>query len=104
MQRVIDLRSASELDVEERARHPIDEPDESTAHHLVGLLRQSDREYDTDREAYDRTAADIKAIGEQLCRDGGDPRMRLVAYRMAALGGRIRTLEMHWDGVCGWMA
>lgn len=100
---VHDLRSTEEKDREQRARKPLSEEDEQFANKLVMLIRQADSQYSSDRDAYERTAAEIKEIGEHLCANGGRDRMALVAYRVQALGARVRDCELYWDGVCGWM-
>jgi hypothetical protein len=43
-------------------------------------------------------------MGEQLCANGGNERMKRIAYRMQAFGGRSQDCEMYWVGLCGWMA
>jgi hypothetical protein len=104
MGRFVDLRSATEVAMEERGRRPLDGPDEAIAQKLAQLVMRTDAEYSNDKPAYERTKAEIEKIGNDLCRDGGDARMRQVALRMKALGGRVRTLEMYWNGICGWMS
>ncbi len=100
----VDLRSAEERAIELRGKRPLGGADEAIAQKLAEMVKRTDREYATDKAAYERTSAEIRKIGEDLCAAGGDDHMKQVAYRMAALGGHVRTLEIFWDGVCGWMA
>ncbi len=100
----VDLRSAEERAVEERGRKPLDGADETIAQSLAQLVKRTDAEYAGDKAAYERTTAEIRKIGEDLCAAGGDSRMKQVAYRVHFLGGRTRLLEMFWDGICGWRA
>jgi hypothetical protein len=100
----VDLRSAEERSMEDRGKRPLDGGDEAIAQNLAALVMRTDREYETDKTAYELTTAEIRKIGEELCIAGGDNHMKQIAYRVAALGGRVRDLEMYWDGICGWMA
>lgn len=100
----VDLRSAEERAMEERGKRPLDGADEAIAQNLAKLVKRTDAEYASNKTAYENTTAEIRKIGEELCTAGGDNRMRQIGYRMVALGGRIRLLEMFWDGICGWMA
>ncbi len=100
----VDLRSAEERSMEERGKRPLDGGDETIAQNLAAMVKRTDHEYETDKAAYERTSAEIRKIGEELCAAGGEDHMKQIAYRVAALGGRVRSLEMYWDGVCGWMA
>jgi hypothetical protein len=54
-------------------------------------------------DAYQKTRARAREIGEYLCANGGDPRMKKVGYRVKALGGNTRILDDFWDAICGWM-
>ena len=99
---VLDLRSAEERQMEERAQSRLAEEDEQLAAKLVTLIGRADEEFKRDREAYDATFRDIAGIGEHLCAHGGTERMKLVAYRLQALGGSARQCEFYWDGICGW--
>ena len=98
----IDLRSEAERQVERSARKSVSGEDEQFANRLVRLLAQADREYKTDKNAYEATCKAIQDIGETLCKNGGSERMKKVTYRVRALGGNSRLIEMHWDGICGW--
>lgn len=104
MSRYVDLRSAEERDMEDRGKKPLAGEDESIARNLATMVKRTDQEYATDKAAYERTTAEIRKIGEELCAAGGDSRMKLIAYRANALGARIRLMEMFWNGICGWMA
>lgn len=104
MSGVIDLRSDEERAFEERGKSSLAGDDEAIARKLVELNKRSDYEFEHDKPAYDKTYAEIRHIGQALCDEGGDARMKEIAYRYAALGGRIRSLEMFWNRICGWMA
>lgn len=99
---VVDLRSNQERALERKARSSLRGKDEEIAHRLLTLTQQANDVYYTDKEAYNRMFSEIKSIGEDLCSNGGDKRMKRVAYRVSALGGSARELEMYWNGVCGW--
>lgn len=45
---------------------------------------------------------EVRNIGVYLGANGGDDRMRMIAYRVKSLGGRIQALEYSWVGICGW--
>ncbi len=104
MSGVIDLRSDEERAFEEHGKSSLGGDDEVIAKKLVELCKRSDYEFEHDKPAYDKTYAEIRRMGQALCDEGGDARMKGVAYRYAALGGRIRSLEMFWNRICGWMA
>lgn len=59
--------------------------------------------YEADMKTYITLCREIRKIGEQLCDNGDDAKMRLVGYRFRALGGHPRVLESYWNGICGWM-
>ena len=101
---VIDLRSDEERAFEERGKSPLGGDDEAIAKKLLELSKRSDYEFEHDKLAYDKTYAEIRSIGQSLCDQGGDARMKTVGSRYAALGGRIRVLEMFWNRICGWMS
>lgn len=67
-------------------------------------MKRTDAEVANDKAAYERTTAEIRKIGEDLCAAGGDSRMKQGTYRVHFLGGRTSLLEMFWDRICGWMA
>lgn len=106
MREYVDLRTPLEIVLEARSLQPLDEADEAIAQKLAELVKRTDDEYEHDKAAYERTTAEIKKIGFDLCSGrtevGGGTHMKLVAGRVKVLGGRIRTLEMFWDGICGW--
>jgi hypothetical protein len=101
--RVVDLRPAEERQIQREAQRDLGD-DESIAHQLLELIRRSNAEYGKDMDAYRKTRARAREIGEYLCANGGDPRMKKIGYRVKALGGNTRILEDIWDGICGWMA
>lgn len=45
----------------------------------------------------------IRAIGEYLCRNGGNKRMQRVGQYYIDLGGIGRSLEYAWIHICGWL-
>lgn len=67
------------------------------------LPKDKYRRYKSDIETYIKLCKEIRRIGEQLCENGDDRKMQLVAYRFRALGGHARVLESYWKGICGWM-
>jgi len=77
--------------------------DEEQAKRLAQLSKLSDIQYATDRIVYQKTAAEFRSIGEQLCANGGDERMKRIALRMEAFGGRQQDCEIYWAGICGWV-
>jgi hypothetical protein len=101
-----DLRGDDERQMEIEAKSSLGGEDEQIAQKLVELVQHYDVLYTSDKAAADRVEQEIKSLGKQLCANGGDPRMKRIAYRVAALGAgkrvRIRDLELHWDGICGW--
>lgn len=101
---VIDLRSEEEQAMASHAQSTLHVEDEEIAKKLVQLSRLSDIQYAADKAAYEKTVAEFRRIGEQLCANGGDERMRSIAYRVEALGGRSQDCEMYWAGICGWIA
>ena len=104
---VFDLRGDDERRMEQDGKSSLNGEDEQLAWKLVDLVQRYDALYRADRAAADKIQEEIKSIGQHLCSNGGDTRMMRVAYRVAALGAgnrvRIRDLEFHWDGICGWM-
>ena len=104
---VIDLRGKDALSMAREAKSPLSSEDEEFALKLVDLVQRYDALYSGDRSSAEVVQQEIKRIGEHLCADGGDARMQRIAYRVEALGVvkrvRIRDLELHWDGICGWM-
>jgi hypothetical protein len=106
MPEYVDLRSPLDIVIEARSRAPLDPADEAIAQKLVELVQRTDAEYENDKAAYERTTAEIKRIGNDLCSApasvSGSTHMKLIAGRAQALGIRLRTLEMFWNGICGW--
>ena len=48
------------------------------------------------------TSAQIEEIGEHLYANGGHAHMQKVYYRVQALGGNGRLLDLDWDGIGEW--
>jgi hypothetical protein len=101
---VVDLRSSEERQTELTAGAALRGKDEDIARRLVELLQQIKAQQWT-RSAMEGEDAyqAIRAIGQQLNSDGGMSRMQRVGYRVKALGGKARLLEISWDGIGGWM-
>lgn len=99
----VDLRPDKEREFEREAKQSLSEEDEQLAQNLLTLIREASSQYNVNKEAHARTCAEIKRIGEELCLNGGHDRMVRIAYRVQTLGARVRDLELHWDGICGWM-
>ena len=96
--KIVDLRSATERQIERQAQSKLsrEEGDEKFARKLCVLLEQLTGPGDAaDKE--------IRKIGELLYSNGGEDRMKLVYYRVRAIGGAARTLERYWDGIGTWM-
>jgi hypothetical protein len=87
-----------------RARFPLWGEDEEIAQKLAKLSKLCHIQFASNEAAYEETVAEFRRIGEQLCANGGDERMRLIACRVQALGGRSRDCENYWSGICGWLA
>jgi len=100
---VIDSRSAEEKSMQQAATSPLKTSDEQFARRLVALVQQGAEEYRTKRiDALARTSAEIKLIGEQLYSNAGHEHMQRVYYRVTALGGNGRLLDLYWDGIGEW--
>ncbi|MFQ5752267.1 MAG: hypothetical protein ACE5HI_09745 [bacterium] len=93
---VDDLRDEKERNMERQAKSSLSGEDEQLARKMVSLIQQCN-------SLEDAAAKEMKKIGEYLCSNGGHDRMVLVAYRVQALGKRVRDCELYWDGICGWM-
>jgi hypothetical protein len=91
-----DLRPESERKIEHKAQSRLSAEDEQIARRMVSLIQQCESLDDAAHE-------EMKQIGRQLCENGGNDRMLLIAYRVQALGRRVRDCELYWDGICGWM-
>jgi len=98
----VDMRSMSERSIKQRAGSQLGDKDEQVAKRLLTLtrlentLKYGSPEWNRDRE-------EIRSIGEALFKEGGHNKMKLLAYRVAALGGSARDCEWDWDGIGGWM-
>jgi hypothetical protein len=99
---VTDLRSEGEIAVETRSQPALEVEDEELAKKLAKLSRLSDIQFATDKIVYEKTTAEFRRIGEDLCANGGEKRMRRIALRVEAFGGRSLDCEMYWTGICGW--
>jgi ribosomal protein L37E len=99
----VDTQSGEEGDTEHLSKPGLSDDDEEFAIKLVALIRQANAEYSTNKDAYEKTRSKIRTIGKHLCENGGSERMKKVAYRVQALGARVRDCEFHWEGICGWM-
>lgn len=64
------------------------------------LLEEFQTSVDTEEEA----ESAIRRIGEDLGANGGELRMRRIAYRVKGLGGSTRSIESSWSGIRGWSA
>ncbi len=96
----LDTRSEEEKQIERDAQSALTAEEEKLAKKLSYLSCQQDEQGRTLPEA----KVDIRKLGEYLCANGGTNRMKKVAYRVQTLGGDVRTLQIFWDGICGWMA
>jgi hypothetical protein len=91
----------------DRAQSALDPEDEPHAQTLINLLdRYADLEH-SDRGATDAIDSEIRALGRRLCEDGGSNRMKLIAFRVAAMNqgnayATVRSMESFWNGICGW--
>jgi hypothetical protein len=103
--KIVDLRSDKEQEIERQAQSGQSEEDEQIALKLLSLIQQAVSESYTDKEASKKTIAEINKIGKYLCSNGGKDRMVRIAYRVQALGGSARHLEVYWghEHICGWL-
>jgi len=97
---IVDLRDSSERDIELAARKELDPENERYAIELVALLISKVSGKSLTEEATNR----IREIGLHLGENGGDKRMKQIAYRVQFLGGSSRLLELYWNGICGWQS
>jgi len=95
---VIDLRSDDVKHIEREAKSELTGEDEQFARKLVDIQRRFSQGLITEQQE----KAETREIGKYLCANGGDPRMQIVGYRVMALGGSSRVLEIYWHGLCGW--
>lgn len=98
----VDLRSEDERQIEKRAQSMLEIHNEKIAKELISLTAQLDPLYNSNKAAFAELQEKITNIGMCLCQNGGSDRMKLIAYRVQALGGSIQDLEYHWQGLCGW--
>jgi hypothetical protein len=103
--KIVDLRSDKEQAIERQAQSGQSEEDEQIALKLLSLIQQAVSESYTDEEASRETIVEINKIGKYLCSNGGKDRMVRIAYRVQALGGSTRHLEVYWghEHICGWL-
>lgn len=101
--KIVDLRPDKEREIERQAQSSLVGEDEDIARKLLSLIPQAVSEYDTDEEG--KTITEIQKIGEYLCSNGGSDQMKRIAYRVQALGGSSRHLEVYWgkECICGWL-
>jgi len=92
----VDMRPESERKMESKAQSRLSAEDEQIARRMVSLIQQC-------KSLDDAAHEEMKQIGRQLCENGGNDRMLLIAYRVQALGRRVRDCELYWDGICSWM-
>jgi hypothetical protein len=96
---VYDLRGSDEKRFEEEGRGDLGGEDEQLARNISDLLSAPLAGGGTKPEVI----AELKKLGEYIGANGGDPRMRKVAYRVNTLyPGGARLLEFYWTGICGW--
>ena len=69
---------------------------------LVELDRRSDAEYETDKEAYQRTIKYIHDIGKKLDSEGGMDLMTSVLTTAGSIGCNTRFIEREWNGIGSW--
>jgi hypothetical protein len=96
---VLDLRGPEDRRLEKEGRDDLGGEDEELGRRLCALLEAPLVGGGTRPEV----ATQIKEIGELIGANGGDSRMRRIAYRVNALyPGGARLLEFYWTGICGW--
>lgn len=91
----------------DQAQSALDPDNESHAQSLIDLLGQYAGLDPSGPGAADAIDEEIQAIGRRLCEDGGSNRMKLIAFRVAALNqgnayATVRSMESFWNGICGW--
>lgn len=89
------------------AESALDPENESHAQALIDLLGRYAGLRGSDPNAADAIDQEVQAIGRLLCNEGGSDRMKLIAFRVAALNpgnpyANVRLMESFWDGICGW--
>lgn len=75
---------------------------EELAQMLAELDRNSDWQFENDKEAYNTTLQYIKAIGEKLNSEGEEDLMRKVLQSAGSLGCNTRFIEREWNGIGSW--
>ena len=95
-----DTRTQEEKQIENNALKPLADDEELLAQRLAYLSRQQDGMGNTLLEA----GNEIRKHGEYLGANGGTNCMKKIAYRVRILGGDVGTLQIYWDGICGWIA
>lgn len=93
----------------DQAESALDPENESHAQTLIDLLGLYAGLRDSDPNAADAIDQEVQAIGRLLCNEGGSDRMKLIAFRVAALNpgnpyANVRSMESFWDGICGWQS
>jgi hypothetical protein len=102
--KVISDRSEQENRLIQQATRELNSQDELYARRLVAIFQEAASLYDLDKGAYEKKRAEARQIGEMLSNKGGGERMRLVVYRVQALGGKASDCGRAWEGICGWLA
>lgn len=123
----IKLHTATEGEIQERARQPLEHDLETTAAKLLRLQQYTLAELEDGNavrvlvirkalqdsllgefQIHIASIGDaerhIRDLGEALSKSGGLDRMKLIAYRIQALGGSSRQLDFSWNGIGGWRA
>lgn len=111
---------------------PLQSEDEEIAQKLAQLSKLLDTQNTSDKAAAEKMVAEIRSIGEQLCANGGNKRMKLIAMRTNYLAYNMwlptlewnvrhtasqihtysaaldmyweRSVQKYWDGICSWKA
>jgi|ERR1022692_1414016 predicted component of type VI protein secretion system len=91
----------------QRAQSPLGTEDERPALQLARLYRDYDRvcnhRNEQEKAQCEQLTATAAELGRAICASGGPKRMLLVAFRAEKHGARMRTMELWWDGIGGWM-
>lgn len=75
---------------------------EELAKLLAKLDKQSSKEYETDKNAYETTLKLIKYLGEKLNDEGGEELMRQVLALSGSFGCNTRFVDREWTGIGSW--
>ena len=90
----------------QQAKSDLSHEDEEMAMRLAAIYKDyskfSDSMSEEAKAQCKRFTAEAAAIGQQLCQNGGAKRMLLIALRAEVHGARVRSIELFWDGICGW--